>query len=710
MSRFYQLCYASEDEREDEIPPASATSNFLCSPSSSDPASCLDYLKRREVFLYKMMNDPSHKAMLYFLEVLMNSDSPLSVEQLAARFTNKAFSEEMRDACGGGSVEALKEFLLKYPSLFTVKPNSLVSAVAIDMPGFDEMSEGSIDVDIMSVKPTPSTSSGKQPTSVSSATENMTPTTPQPLKSSLKSANTGEVKPVGIYQPPVLRAQAAAASTAAMGRKTSFCEMCSMAAHVATTAATTVVHCPFTGLHHYNHHHQNPRHSQPNMKHTHTLNHCCCASESASSASQYRGVGVAHKVPACVYVETFALETEAVKFFQQRLGRREERWVPIKSLAGHLSQASTEVRSIVGPQLEFRRFLLKHPHVFEVQGDLVGLKNPFTAACLASSSAIGNRPKSFVGSSLNSQSSASLSALNPRAGGFQKVPRPKSLIMLSHTSVPSVPIRRLESIPTVSENFLTSGFDLNSYALSAPITASNQQNRSSDPRPRPNGASRFNAAAQQDTVTSSIRQPLRGNRGQEFDVTSSSSSGSICIRMSANEYRAIMFLRKVLAKKGGAPGQMGLSYVQLMQILSAKAPETVQNAIGWTKVELEEFILQHPIFFEIHDCSDAATQQQTLTSSSVTWALGDSATERPSTLVTNRRVLKMINIVITGNKPLDSGTRTMTNRSGRVFHVAKLWGIIDLGKHEHVFFDKSILKYVDDLQKHFKVSCTYLSN
>ncbi len=46
----------------------------------------------------------------------------------------------------------------------------------------------------------------------------------------------------------------------------------------------------------------------------------------------------------------------------------------------------------------------------------------------------------------------------------------------------------------------------------------------------------------------------------------------------------------------------------------------------------------------------------------------------------------------------------MTTRCGRVFHVAKLWGIIDLGKHEHVFFDKSILKYVDDLQKHFKVS------
>lgn len=35
--------------------------------------------------------------------------------------------------------------------------------------------------------------------------------------------------------------------------------------------------------------------------------------------------------------------------------------------------------------------------------------------------------------------------------------------------------------------------------------------------------------------------------------------------------------------------------------------------------------------------------------------------------------------------------------------MAKLWGIIDLGKHEHVFFDKSIFKHVDDLQKYFKV-------
>ncbi|VDD83588.1 unnamed protein product [Mesocestoides corti] len=689
----------------------------------TDPASCLDYLKRREVFLYKMMNDPSHKAMLYFLEVLMNSESPLTVEQLAARFSNKSFSSEMRDACGGGSVEALKEFLLKYPSLFTVKPSGLVNAVAIEMPGFDEISESSLDMDNLSLKQNAqNTSSSVSSINPSQNTPTVSPkeatddnfskgqTVPQ--KSSLKntsngSNNSNEVKPVGIYQPPFLRAQAAAAASQA--RNAPLCEMCSMAAHVATTAATTVVHCPFTDLscmaHH--HHHHGQRFSQL-LKHAHTTpSHCCCSADLSSTHCR----SSANKISTCSQLTNFALETEAVKFFQQRLSRREERWVPIKSLAGHLSQASAEVRSIVGPQLEFRRFLLKHPHVFEIQGDLVGLKDSFSATCLSS-----RRPKSFGSGNLNSQTSNSLSALNLRgaagaagSGSSQKVSRPKSLIMLSQASsaaVSTTPIRRLGNVSTGSDHYLACQ-DLESLATSAPNTPNTQLNRSNTPmvRPRLNGntqnAARFSAP--QDTVSLPSRQITRRNRGQEVD-TSSNSSGSICIRMSANEYRAIMFLRKVLAKKGGAPGQAGLSYIQLMQILSTKAPESVQSAIGWTKVELEEFILQHPIFFEVHDSTGTPKVQP---GGSATWATTE-AHDHPDTLVTNRRVLKMINIVITGNKPLDSGTRTMTNRCGRVFHVAKLWGIIDLGKHEHVFFDKSILKYVDDLQKHFKVSIPFM--
>lgn len=667
----------------------------------TDPASCLDYLKRREVFLYKMMNDPSHKAMLYFLEVLMNSETPLTVEQLAARFSNKSFSNEMREACGGGKVEALKEFLLKYPSLFTVKPTGLVSAVAIEMPGFDEISEASIDMDHLSIKQNPpntcssisSVNKSEKGPAIATSNDTVAGTPATPLKPSLKNSSNGggstnEVKPVGIYQPPILRAQAAA-TAAAQNRNSHICEMCSMAAHVATTAATTVVHCPFTEMNCMGHHHghyRGQRFTSNMLKHAHTAtatSNCCCSSDHNSSF--FRGTG--NKVSSCPQMANFALETEAVKFFQQRLSRREERWVPIKSLAGHLSQASAEVRSIVGPQLEFRRFLLKHPHVFEVQGDLVGLKDPL----FVPSSLSFKRPKSFAGSCINSQSSTSLSTLNLRVGtgasglNSQKVSRPKSLIILSQASSTnaSAPFRRLGNLPSGSEHLLP-GRDLESLTTST--TNSNRLRNSGSGQ----NSVRYNTSPI-DTLSTSVRQPARRSRGQETDTTSCS-SGSICIRMTANEYRAIMFLRKVLAKKGGGPGQAGLSYMQLMQILSTKAPETVQSVIGWTKVELAEFILQHPIFFEVHESTD-----------------GMDATQ-PVTVVTNRRVLKMINIVITGNKPLDSGVRTMTNRCGRVFHVAKLWGIIDLGKHEHVFFDKSILKYVDDLQKHFKVNETLYFN
>uniref|UniRef100_A0A1I8I2V0 DUF4817 domain-containing protein n=1 Tax=Macrostomum lignano TaxID=282301 RepID=A0A1I8I2V0_9PLAT len=61
-----------------------------------------------------------------------------------------------------------------------------------------------------------------------------------------------------------------------------------------------------------------------------------------------------------------ARESEAVRFFQSRLGRRrEDRWVPIKSLAGRPPQP--------GPGRT------KHRHVFEIQGELVGLRDTFAA-------------------------------------------------------------------------------------------------------------------------------------------------------------------------------------------------------------------------------------------------------------------------------------------------------------------------------------------
>ena len=98
-------------------------------------------------------------------------------------------------------------------------------------------------------------------------------------------------------------------------------------------------------------------------------------SSGSSGASGHGGGAVVTARP----LPDVSIEMEAVQFFQTKLVKKEERWVPIRSLAGHLSQASEQVRECVGPQLEFRKWLLRHPHIFEVQGELVGLRDNLAA-------------------------------------------------------------------------------------------------------------------------------------------------------------------------------------------------------------------------------------------------------------------------------------------------------------------------------------------
>jgi hypothetical protein len=68
------------------------------------------------------------------------------------------------------------------------------------------------------------------------------------------------------------------------------------------------------------------------------------------------------------------IEQEAINFFKKQLSKREEEWLPIVSVAGHASQASADVRKYVGPQNEFKIFLLRYPHIFIVRDDFCGLK------------------------------------------------------------------------------------------------------------------------------------------------------------------------------------------------------------------------------------------------------------------------------------------------------------------------------------------------
>jgi len=291
-------------------------------------------------------------------------------------------------------------------------------------------------------------------------------------------------------------------------------------------------------------------------------------------------------------------EMEAVRFFQGKLLKKEERWVPVKSLAGHLSQASAEVRNCVGPQLDFRKWLLRHPHIFEVQGELVGMRDGMAAM------ATPTIPRKAYETALNGLD-CTPSLIPPRTPPATRKFPPKS----------PAPIRRSHSF---SEKRIA---QLESQGAIAPLSTP-------------------------------------GTRRRNAPVT-----------MTANEYKAVMYVKEIIEKRGA---------LKLHNITGhfSQAPEGVRNTIGWTKMELEEFLKRNANVFHISE-------------------------DETVSVIKNAK----LNVIITGSRPQSSQSiRTLQGRKGKIFHVAKLWGIIDLGKHEHVFFDKSIMQVnIDDLQKYYHV-------
>jgi hypothetical protein len=138
--------------------------------------------------------------------------------------------------------------------------------------------------------------------------------------------------------------------------------------------------------------------------------------------------------------------------------------------------------------------------------------------------------------------------------------------------------------------------------------------------------------------------------------------------MTANEYKAVMYIKSIIEKKGK---------IKLHNLTGhfSQAVESVRNTIGWTKMELEEFLLKNQNMFTIDEEEYVGIKKT-----------------------------PKLHVIITGSRPQGQSVQTLTSRKGKIFHVAKLWGIIDLGKHEHVFFDRSIYsKDCEDLQHDFQV-------
>jgi len=422
-----------------------------------------------------MSDEPGHKAMLYFLEVLMNSNGSLTISQLAGRFGSRSFTSEMRNAAGGNEI-GLKKFLLKYPSLFTVKGNMV------------SLFDGSKD----------DSDRAESVTSNSSGSSN---------------------KPISRPLPDI------------------------------------------------------------------------------------------------------SGEMEAVQFFQGKLSKKEERWVLIRSLAGHLSQASAAVRQVVGPQLDFQKWLTRHPHIFEIQGELVGLRDGLAAVSTPVSTPVLPARR---GTDLTASRSAS-SAIS----SYKAPPPPKTPpATRRHPPKTPPPLRRSHSFS-----------EKRAIAIMAQHHAMEQLPPQTTAPPSTPGSRR---------------------------------RGMAPLTMTANEYNAVRYLKDALEKHGPMK-------INAVSGLFTLAPDGIRKTIGWNRNDLEEFLKRN---YNVFNVSEDET-------------------------VTAIRNAKLNNVIVTGSRPQGghpTTIRTLSGRKGKVFHVAKLWGIIDLGKHEHVFFDKSIMIHpLDDLQKHYKV-------
>ncbi|VDL59958.1 unnamed protein product [Hymenolepis diminuta] len=309
--------------------------------------------------------------------------------------------------------------------------------------------------------------------------------------------------------------------------------------------------------------------------------------------------------PPLMQIHDFVAETEAVKYFQRQIGRRSETWVPIKSLAGHLSQASANIRSVVGPQSDFIYFLLRHPRIFEVQGDLVSLRDEIKSAYLP-------RPSAQL-----------------RQNGNR---RNRPLSVYASSGLCPQPL---------SQN----GSDISEYL----------------------------------NVSGAHSQSVQ-NIPQQLVPPDSQQNTSQTIIISLVDYVAAMWLRQAIEKLGGGE-KRSVPLDDLMQEFIS-APVNVRNTVGLTRVEVTGFLEK---FSQLFVTENNACKNQVLDKSSTTFVISD-------TTSANGRSISLI------------------NKKGIAYCVCKSWGIIDLGQHEHVFFDRSLFKHVENLTKHFTVGETLCFN
>jgi len=250
----------------------------------------------------------AHQAILFMLDVLMRNNKPtLALAELYDSFGDKSFTPQMLRAVGGNE-QGLRQFLIRYPSLFTVNGDS-ISANS----GGNQLPRNST---------TPERYLRNKPKQTKQSNNNNDQQSNTPFNSN-NTTNSDGVSSTSSSSGDLINSSSSSTS--------------STSSPLSNTNTTTTA----TSLN--------------NGEQSATIS-------SSSSPPQYDSKTMKE------------IEQEAIAFFRKQISKREEDWLPIVSVAGHASQSSSDVRKYVGPQNEFKSFLLKYPHIFVVREEYCGLK------------------------------------------------------------------------------------------------------------------------------------------------------------------------------------------------------------------------------------------------------------------------------------------------------------------------------------------------
>ena len=483
----------------------------------------------------------AHQAILFMLDVLMRNNKPvLALAELYDSFGDKSFTPQMLRAVGGNE-QGLKQFLTRYPSLFTVSGDS-ISANS----GGSQLPRNS--------------------------------TTPERYLRKTKSSNNK-----------------------------------SDGGNVIEGISNSS--------------------SSPNSSGDSINSSSSSSASSTSSTAANNSPGLVASEPLHYDSKTMKeIEQEAIAFFRKQISKREEDWLPIVSVAGHASQSSSDVRKYVGPQNEFKSFLLKYPHIFVVRDEYCGLKG---------------------------KADVSMAPFPPPS------PPPK---------------RRLQTtnVTLIGANGMSAGVaQLGTNSLLTRNHSFKNTNRYSAcgnlmPNATANLVAGTGLMSSQNIVTTVNSIGGVNNLAGSINPTTGMSKP----RLTPVEVKAVHYVMRILHKNGRM-------LLQTIPGLISRAPDQVSNIVGFTREDLIQFFKRHSAIFQLHPDGCVSVKQDAVKALILKDNLTNSSNNAGANMNANVSSVNLLNS--TNDFNADNGAIITSN--GVVLRIFPKYGILNMENNEQVFFD-----------------------